>query len=206
MKLTASILLPLVVAAQLPGRGTVRVEEMVYSGNGCPQGSVSVSMSPDADALTIGYDYFHVHIGPGYSPTEKTKDCVIQLTVRNPSGTQFAITDSTYHGYASLDEGLTKIIHSTYTFTTGAYDAVIDTQLAIEGGGIWAPGQLFTATKPIPEASWIWSPCGNSSILATRERVTLQSKSAGASHSEDDASVPFTHQLGLKWRACDQYD
>ncbi|KXX80645.1 hypothetical protein MMYC01_203401 [Madurella mycetomatis] len=155
MKFVTYILLPLAASAHIPDRGTVRVEKAVYSGNGCPEGSISISISPDADALTIGYDSFHVYIGPGYSLTEKTKNCAVQSTIRSPDGIQFAITNSTYHGYTSLDEGLTKVIQSTYTFSTGAYDGVIHTQISIEGDSTGAPGQVFTKTDSIPEASWI---------------------------------------------------
>lgn len=58
MKLFAYIVLPLVAAAQVPGRGTVRIEEATYAGSGCSQATVSVSLSPDADVSSSHAEQF----------------------------------------------------------------------------------------------------------------------------------------------------
>lgn len=152
--------------------------------------------------LTITYDALNVYIGPGSTPADRTKTCAVDLAISSPDGAQFTIAEHTYHGYAALDEGLTKIMRFTYAFRTGAEPgstAAVDSQVTIEGGGARARGEVFTTTQPVPEASWLWSPCGSSSTLATRERVTLQSRSAGASSGGDYANVPLVHQLRLRY-------
>jgi hypothetical protein len=46
MKLLVGFLFSLLAAAQLP-EGAVKIYNVIYTGNGCPQGSVSSSLSPD---------------------------------------------------------------------------------------------------------------------------------------------------------------
>jgi ribosomal protein L11 methylase PrmA len=46
----ASLLLPALVLAQDPDKNAITIAQVTHSGNGCPQGTVSTSISPDKKA------------------------------------------------------------------------------------------------------------------------------------------------------------
>lgn len=186
-----------------PDPKQIQINSVSFSGNGCPQGSVSTSISPDKTVITFGFDRFQTYIGPGVSPAEKTKNCQLHLNLKYPGGFQFSVVESTYHGYAQLDKGVTGTFYSTYYFSQDA-SATTTTQTSISGGGIWAQGQVYTKADKIPTASYIYSPCGASGILNVNNRIALTSTNSSASGtvSDDDATVAFTQQVNLNWRTC----
>ncbi|OIW31411.1 hypothetical protein CONLIGDRAFT_653914 [Coniochaeta ligniaria NRRL 30616] len=186
-----------------PDPNEIQITSASFSGNGCPQGTVSTSISPDKTVITFGFDGFQTYIGPGYNPTDKTKNCQLHLNLKYPGGFQFSVVDSTYHGYAQLDPGVTGTFYSTYYFSQSASDTTT-TQTSISGGGIWAGGQVYTKADTIPTASYIYSPCGANGILNINNRIALTSTNSSAvgELTDDDATVAFTQQIHLSWKTC----
>ncbi|KAL1874345.1 hypothetical protein VTK73DRAFT_477 [Phialemonium thermophilum] len=186
-----------------PDPNEIQIQSATFSGNGCPQGTVSTSISPDKTVITFGFDGFQTYIGPGYNPTEKTKNCQLHLNLKYPGGFQFAVVDSTYHGYAQLDPGVTGTFYSTYYFSQDA-SATTTTQTSITGGGIWQDGQVYTKADTVPTASYIYSPCGANGILNINNRIALTSNNRSATGllTDDDATVAFTQQIHLNWKTC----
>jgi len=189
--------------ADAPDPKEIQIVSATFSGNGCPQGTVSTNISPDKTVITFGFDQFQTYIGPGISPTEKSKNCQLHLSLKYPGGFQFSVLDSTYHGYAQLDQGVTGNFYSTYYFSQDA-QATTTTQTSIAGGGIWADGQVYTKNDKIPTASYIYSPCGATGILNINNRIALTSTNASASGliTDDDATVAFTQQINISWIKC----
>lgn len=154
MKSLAALLFP-AAAAALPGLNfpggssagagpdpsQITIAAASFSGNGCPQGTVSTSFSSDKTVVTFGFDAFQTYIGPGTVVADRTKNCQLHLTLNYPGGFQFAVLDSTYHGYAQLDTGVTGTFLSTYYFSQDA-TATTTTRTSITGGGLWAAGQV----------------------------------------------------------------
>lgn len=213
MRFSLLALLPTLAAAgpvlnpdldsDVPNPLEIQISGATWSGNGCPQGTVSTSISPDRTVLTFGFDAFQTYIGPGVSVMERNKNCALHLNLKYPGGFQFAVVDTTYHGYAILEKGVTGQFFSTYFFSQDAA-ATTTTSTEIEGGGVWAQGQVYTKEDQIETASVIWSPCGATGILNINNRIGLKSTVATAfgSITNDDATVAFTHQLNLQWRPC----
>ena len=98
---------------------------------------------------------------------------------------------------------MTVTFYSTYYFSQ-APSATTTTQTSIQGGGIWAEGQAFTKADQVPTASYIYSPCGANGILNINNRIALTSTNSSASGiiTDDDATVAFTQQINIAWRAC----
>lgn len=120
-----------------------------------------------------------------------------------PTGFQFSTVESTYHGYAQLDKGVTGTFFSTYFFSQDA-SATMTTQTSITGGGVWADGQVYTKVDKVPTASYVWSPCGAQGILNVNNRLALTTtdKTASGQLTNDDATFKFTQNLQLLWRPC----
>lgn len=70
--------------------------------------------------ITFGFDSFQTYIGPGTTQADRSKNCQIHLNLKYPGGFQFAVVESTYHGYAQLDAGVTGNFFSTYFFSQDA--------------------------------------------------------------------------------------
>ncbi|EPE08082.1 putative effector 16 [Ophiostoma piceae UAMH 11346] len=189
--------------ADEPSPDQIQIASINFSGNGCPQGSVSTSISPDRTVVTFGFDQFQTYIGPGYDLGDKSKNCQLHLSLTYPGGFQYAVLDSTYHGFAQLDAGVNSTFYTSYYFSQDA-SATTTTRATISGGGAWADGQVYTKNDQIETASVVYAPCGASGILNVNNRIVLTSasKTATGQVTDDDATVAFTHQMHLAWREC----
>jgi hypothetical protein len=204
---TLSLLLALtpsaISAAILPRQNNVTVTSVSAQGTGCPQGTMSSSISFDKTTVTFGFDQFHPYIGPGISPAEKTKTCTIALALSYPPGSTFKITDTVYHGSARLDSWLTATVRSSYRITsdeTGNKTAQTQATFAGELLGV------YTRTAAIPSGETIGSPCGwGEAVLQITTRVAVTSTSSTDWGSIDDGPVfsLWVQQLGLEWSACE---
>ncbi|KAK4226215.1 secreted protein [Podospora fimiseda] len=210
-----SCLFPLLTtcAARNPDQDlkNVTIRSVTFQGNGCPQGSISTTISPDKTMITLGYDQFKLAIGPGFNPTDKVKNCVVQISINldpvNHDGPapSFAVVGATYHGYSNLGTGLNKIISSTYNFHDSRMETVeARTEVTIPGPYSVGGGHVFTESKEIPERGQLRSPCGISPVqLSVNTRVNLTSKFASTYYNEYEEDIlPLTHQIRLKWFSC----
>jgi hypothetical protein len=69
-----------------------------YGGNGCPDRSASVSVSPDGQELTILFDKF---VAQGNVSAEKRKSCNLSIPIKVPQGFQISLYDADYRGYVA---------------------------------------------------------------------------------------------------------
>jgi len=206
-KLVALLLPALAAANPLPQSAfpaeQIRIVESSYSGQGCPQNSVSTSTSLDGTVITYGFDLFQTYIGPGTPRAENSKSCSLHLNLAYPGGFQYAVLEATYHGFARLDPGITGTFITTYFFSQDA-SKTSTTRLSIEGNAQLALGDVYTKTDKVETTSVIWSPCGNNGILNINNRLSLTSKNSKAAgeFTNDDATVALTQQLHVAWRPC----
>ncbi|KAG8159676.1 hypothetical protein KVR01_010313 [Diaporthe batatas] len=198
MKFLSLLLVPALAAAQ-----DITISKVQYSGNGCPQGTVSTSISSDKTVVTLGFDGFQTYIGPGTSIKDRTKNCQIHLTLSYPAGYSFAVVDSTYHGYAQLEAGVTGTFFSQYYFSSDASNTCT-TQSSIAGGGVWADGQVYTKQDVVPTPNYVKSKCGQTEILNVNNRVALSSTDTNAfgQLTDDDATVDVSQQVHIAWFKC----
>jgi len=182
--------------------GQVTIEKTGYSGNGCPQGSVSTLLSPDKSVVTFGFDSFQATIGPRNNPNDKQKNCQLHLGLRYPSGFQVSVMSATYHGYVRLDPGVSGNFISSYYFSQDA-GRTASTRTTLSGPA-YVNGQTYTKQDNIQTASMVWSPCGANGLLNINNRIALTSQNPqGAGEiSNDDATIKFQQKLYLSWRRC----
>ncbi|KAI4914778.1 hypothetical protein J4E90_004811 [Alternaria incomplexa] len=208
----AALLLPVLAAANplpqttsedAPPAEQITIVDTSYSGNGCPQGSVSTSTSTDKTVITYGFDQFQTYIGPGTVPADRSKNCQLHLNLKYPGGFQYAVVDATYHGWARLDEGVTGSFITTYYFSQDA-GKTQTTRMSAVGGGALLTGQVYTKQDSVETTATIWSPCGQNGILNINNRISLTNKKSdqAGEMSNDDATVAFTQQLHVAWRKC----
>ncbi|KAI1351070.1 hypothetical protein F5Y01DRAFT_304924 [Xylaria sp. FL0043] len=198
------LVLPSTGSGTAPDPSQIQIASVSASGNGCPQGSVSTELSPDRQVVTFGFDSFQTYIGPGTSVADRTKNCQLHLNLNYPGGFQYAVVESTYHGYAQLEKGVTGTFFSTYYFSQSPADTTTTTTSISGGVSPWDFGDVYTKQDQIPTASIIWSPCGATGILNVNNRIALTSTNSSAygTISDDDATVALTQQVHVAWQAC----
>jgi len=187
---------------QSPPADQIIINDTSTSGNGCPQGSVSTSLSPDSTVVTFGFDSFQAYIGPTAAQADKSKACQIHLSLQYPGGFQYAVVDATYHGYARLDAGVTGNFLSTYYFSQDAANTCT-TKSSITGPE-WLDGDVYTKEDQVETTATIWAPCGDTGLLNVNNRIALTATNSTLTGelSDDDATVAFTHQVHVSWRPC----
>ena len=100
-----------------PSPNTVHIQSIGYGGTGCPQGSVSTSISGDQTTMTMIFDKYVASLGPGIPVTENRKNCQLNVDIRYPAGFQYSLFSADYRGYVGLDAGVTGVQKSTYYFS-----------------------------------------------------------------------------------------
>ncbi len=87
-----------------------------YGGNGCPAGTASVTLSPDAKALSIIFDQFIAEAGPNIGKTLDRKSCNIAIPVHVPSGFSVSVIAVDYRGFVSLPRNAMAKLQAEYFF------------------------------------------------------------------------------------------
>lgn len=135
---------------------------------------------------------------------DHTKNCQLHVVLEYPAGFSFSVVESTYHGFALLEDGVTGTFLSTYFFSSDA-GTTCKTRTSIEGGGVWAEGQVYTQRDAVPATEVIRSPCGGrSDQLNINNRLLLTSEDAEASGMivNDDQTLALTQQVHFEWFEC----
>lgn len=176
----------------------VYIRNIAYGGNGCPQGSVSQMMSPDATAFTLLLDEYIAEIGPQVPRRENRKSCQLAIDLVVPPGWSYSIGTFDYRGYANLDRGVTGMQVASYYFqgqgSTGTFNSVLN--------GAYNNNYQFRDQIGLNAVSW--SPCGSARALNVKTEVRLQARSAAArgSMTVDSVDGQVAQVYGLQWRRC----
>jgi len=219
------------IAQRAPSPGDIpliTINEVSTSGSGCPSGSVSVSISSDRTIVTLGFDEFQLGIGQGFRREDAEMNCNILLNVHYPSGYSYSVLETTYHGFAMLDEGVVGNLETEYTFAddqgrglvgsvggllsgllggvlgsvTGLLSVV--TNSVLTGGGALSDGETFTVTDTIPIREQVSAPCGGQNAnLLVRTHISLEAARGGSGVlSDEDATFALTQQVHVGWERC----
>ena len=101
---------------------------MLYSGTGCPDGSVAHDLSPDGKALTLIFDGFVAETSPEVRAAQK--GCAVALRLHAPEGWSYALFSVDYRGYVKLGGAATSAnLSSWYAFGSGAAIKIANIQL-----------------------------------------------------------------------------
>jgi hypothetical protein len=76
-----------------------------YGGTGCPQGSVSATLSPDGTTLAILFDEYIVEAGGDTGVPFGRKSCNVSIPVHVPQGISISIISVDYRGFNFLPAG-----------------------------------------------------------------------------------------------------
>src|SRR5687767_3549531 len=77
--------------ANRPAPTTVAIDSVTYSGDGCPPGSVAITLSPDGEAFTVAFSQLFAAVGSGVAATDAAHRCKLHLKLTVPPGWSYAL-------------------------------------------------------------------------------------------------------------------
>lgn len=167
-----------------------------YGGTGCPKGSASVTLSPDAKELSIIFDEYLVEAG-GFERRIARKNCNIAIPVHVPQGFAVSIIDVDYRGYVSLPRRAQARFSAEYFFAGQRGPRLTKTFRGYTD-------EDFLVENKLGLYSLVWSRCGddvnlrvNTSMLVRSNR---QNEEALATVDSADFSAGIVYQL--QWKRC----
>lgn len=182
---------------EAPNPNQVTIRSIAYAGSGCPAGTVSESLAPDAKAFTLLFDSYVAEAGPGITLSSGRKNCQIAVDLRFPQGYSVTLADVDYRGYAKLDPGATGIQKTSYYFQGQTRRA--DLKSTYRG----PMDDDYTISDKLALESLVWSPCGLSRALNLNTQVRVSARGiARGLMTVDSIDGQLTHIYGVRWRRC----
>ena len=174
----------------------IALGEPGYGGTGCPDGSASVTLSPDAKSLSILFDEYYVEAGGATNKSLDRKSCNIAIPVHVPQGLSVSILTIDYRGFNSLPSGARSVFNVEYFFAgqrgprfSKTFRGELD--------------QDYLITHKLPATALVWSACGADVNLRTNSSIrvqTRQNKEALATVDSEDINAAIKYQL--QWKRC----
>jgi hypothetical protein len=174
----------------------IALGEPGYGGTGCPDGSASVTLSPDAKSLSILFDEYYVEAGGSTNKSFERKNCNIAIPVHVPQGLSVSILTIDYRGYNNIPTGGKSTFAVEYFF---AGQRGPKFQKSFNG----ALDEEYLITNKLQASALVWSACGADVNLRTNSSIlvqTKQNKEALATVDSQDVSAAIVYQL--QWKNC----
>ncbi|HEV7254328.1 MAG TPA: DUF4360 domain-containing protein [Mesorhizobium sp.] len=167
-----------------------------YGGTGCPSGSVSATLSPDAKSLSLLFDAYTVEAGGDTGKKFDRKSCNIAIPVHVPQGRSVSVLAIDYRGYNNVPSGASTDFNVEYFFAgkrgpifKKTFRGPLDTDYLIQNS--------LTADAVV------WSRCGEDVNLRTNSSIRVNTKSnkqALATVDSQDVNAAIVYLL--QWRSC----
>ncbi|MEH1795542.1 DUF4360 domain-containing protein [Nostoc sp.] len=164
----------------------VEIVSAEYGGNGCPEGSASVSVSPDGQELSILFDKF---IAVGNKAEERRKSCNLSIPIKIPQGFQISLYDADYRGYVA--PATTGRLRAEYFFA-GQRGPVFSRTFKGESD--------YNVRDQLVTVANVWSRCGDSVNMRVNAAMTASGQGMATVDSFDLAHRGLVYHV--KYRQC----
>jgi hypothetical protein len=167
-----------------------------YGGNGCPNGSASVALSPDSKQLSIIFDQFLTEAGPASGRTLDRKSCNIAVPVHVPNGFSISVLAVDYRGFVSLPNRQATAQFSAEYFFAGMRGPVFSRSF------VGQQDSDYTISNALAVQAMVWSPCGADTNLRVNASMMLRNASrlsdAMATVDSADISAGIVYQIQMR--------
>jgi hypothetical protein len=174
----------------------ISLGEPGYGGTGCPAGSVSVTLSPDAKSLSLLFDEYQVVVGGESGKSFDRKSCNIAIPVHVPQGLSVSILKIDFRGFNYLPRSASSQFNVEYFFAGTKGPSF---QKKFRG----PLDEDYLINNEITAAAVVWSGCGADVNLRTNSSLRLSSlynQEAMASIDSEDINAAIIYQL--QWKKC----
>lgn len=169
-----------------------------YGGSGCPQGTASAVLTPDAKTLSILFDVYQVQAGRGTGTNFMRKNCNIAIPVHIPQGYSVSVLAVDYRGFNHLPSGAHSQFDVEYFFAgsrgpkfTKPFHGPLEADYFIQNN--------------LVASAIVWSACGVDVNLRTNSSLRVQTPSSAspmAYSTVDSEDVRAAIIYRLQWRRC----
>ena len=168
-----------------------------HGGTACPQGTVSATVSPDGNEVSILFDQYVVEAGGSTGKSLDRKSCNIAIPVRVPQGYSVSIFQVDYRGFASIPYGGRGQFNVEYFF---AGSRGLRANKALRSGS--QSDYLFS--DRLEASALVWSACGASTNLRmnTSMLVSSNARREQAMATVDSIDVSNGIVYHVQWRRC----
>ncbi|MGV9564237.1 DUF4360 domain-containing protein [Streptomyces sp. NPDC003480] len=183
-----------------PPPAPIVIDSVTANGSGCPAGTAAVAVSPDNTAFTVTYSNYLAQVGPGSAPTDREKNCQLNLLVHVPRGRTYAIVSADYRGFASLAPGASGTQRAGYHFQGNSHTTNFTHHF--QGGftGDWQ------TTDTVDVAARAFAPCGEERNLTINTELQVEpgtsSPSATSFMEMDSTDGTIKTVYHLAWKRC----
>ena len=196
MKKNLLLFSALMLSAPVFAANDISLGEPGYGGTGCPAGSVSATLSPDAKSLSLLFDKYQVAVGGATGKSFDRKSCNIAIPVHVPQGLSVSILKIDFRGFNQLPQAASSQFNVEYFFAGTRGPAF---QQRFRG-----PLQEdYLINNELTVQAIVWSGCGADVNLRTNSSMRVQTvanKEAMASIDTEDVKAGIIYQL--QWRPC----
>jgi hypothetical protein len=194
--LRQTFLLVVTLTATLPAlaSGSIRLGIPGYGGTGCPAGSASVTLSPDAKSLSILFDSYVAEAGPSAGRSLDRKTCNVAIPVHIPQGFSVSVFKIDYRGFVSVPRGQAQF-NVEYFFAGNQGPQFTKT---FNSG----TEKEYLLTNNLAMGNVVWSRCGEDVNLRVNSSVLARSQGRDAIITVDSADVQSGIIYHLQWRRC----
>ncbi len=174
----------------------ISLGEPGYGGTGCPAGTVSVTLSPDAKSLSLLFDQYQVAVGGDTGKSFDRKSCNIAIPVRVPQGLSVSVLKIDFRGFNHLPQSASSQFNVEYFFA-GTRGPTFQKRFR---------GPLdedYLINNELTVQAIVWSGCGADVNLRTNSSMRVQTagnREAMASIDSEDVNAGIIYQL--QWRTC----
>ena len=196
MKISMFLASALILSAPAFAHGDISLGEPGYGGTGCPDGTVSVTLSPDQKSLSLLFDQYQLAVGGETGKSFDRKSCNIAIPVHVPQGLSVSILKIDFRGFNHLPPAATSQFNVEYFFA-GTRGPSFQRQFR---------GPLdddYLINNELAARAVVWSACGADVNLRTNSSMrvkTVWNKEAMASIDSEDINAAIVYQL--QWREC----
>lgn len=184
-----------------PPPGQITISIVTVNGSGCPAGSAAVAVSPDNTAFTVTYSQYLAQVGVGAKPTDRYRNCQLDLSVHVPQGFTYAIASADYRGFADLASGATGTETANYYFQGNPQT----TPSSHRFNGPYEDN--WEGVDSVPVAALVFAPCGaqrnfniNTQILVNPGTSDTSTTNSFMTMDSTDGSVNTIYQFA--WETC----
>lgn len=188
------------LAAEAPPSGEVTVDVLTVNGSGCPEGTASVTASPDNTAFTVTYNSYVARDGGSAAPTEFRRNCQLSVQVNVPQGFTYAIARADYRGYVHLRSGATAAQNAYYYFMGESPTTEVNNTFAGPVSKRWH------TTDVADVAALVYAPCGKAVVLNVNTELRVYAGAAEQSRnsiSMDRSAAGADTVYQFSWKRCD---
>ena len=167
-----------------------------YGGNGCPQGSASVTLSPDSTSMSVLFDSYQVATN-GPNARVDRKSCNLSIPVTVPGGYSVSVIAVDYRGFNSLPRQASSQLAVEYFFAGSRGPRTVKSFL----GPLASDYQV---TDNLIASALVWSPCGAQTILRVNTSMTQYGSPRGEEgmSTVDSADISSGLVYHLQFRRC----